>query len=81
MQSSTLAAYSGLYLPSIKCHWEIEGVEGLLKTEPDRHNISLLEYVYETVYKFSVRVLPIEIQQGKTNSLANHIYYLGSALR
>jgi hypothetical protein len=49
MQSSNFAAHSGLYLPSIKCHWEIEGAEGPLKTEPNRHNISLLEHVYEII--------------------------------
>jgi hypothetical protein len=52
MQSSTVAVYSGLYFPSIKCHWEIEDAEGPLKTEPNEHNISLSEYVQEKKYKY-----------------------------
>lgn len=56
MQSSIFAAQTGLYLPSIKCHWEIEGAKGPMKTEP------------------------IEIQQVKTNSLANHICWIGSII-
>lgn len=38
-QSSAFAAHIGLYVPSIKCHWEIEGAEGPQKTEPNEHDI------------------------------------------
>ena len=76
MQSSIFAAQTGLYLPSIKCHWEIEGAEGPMKTGPNKHNVPVRicsRKSTSTFYEFYVRVLPIEIQQGKTNSLANHI--------
>jgi hypothetical protein len=73
MQSSIPAAHSGLYLPSIKCHWEIEGVEGLLKTEPDRHNISLLEYVYEIILALYINSrsesYPLKSSKGKPTAL------------
>lgn len=48
-QSSTFAGYIGLYLPSIKCHWEIEGAVGPLKTEPNENNISPSEDVQEII--------------------------------
>jgi hypothetical protein len=73
MQSSTFAAHTGLYLPSIKCHWEIEGAEGLMKTEPNKHNMSLSEYVHEKVLAFSMNSrsepYPLKSSKGKPTAL------------
>lgn len=73
MLSSTFATYTGLYLPSIKCHWEIEGAEGPLKTEPNEHNISLLEYVHEIILALYInsrsKSYPLKSSKGKPTSL------------
>jgi len=73
MQSSIFAAQTGLYLPSIKCHWEIEGAEGPMKTEPNKHNMSLSEYVHEKVLalfmNYRSESYPLKSSKGKPTAL------------